>query len=188
MEKWSIGYALTFFAAAFLPVVLFFQSIAARAVGGVALAVLGAAMTVIMGGIGSSIGVGVAGEAAAGVTAEDPEKFGKMLLLQALPGTQGIYGFLAAFIVMTKLQFFSANPVAITVEQGWQIFFSCVPAAIGCFSSAIYQGRASIASINLVAKRPEESGKALVFPAMVETYAILSLLATILLVMFGVKI
>jgi len=109
-------------------------------------------------------------------------------LLQALPGTQGIYGFLAAFLVMFKIGFFSGTIANLTVDQGWQIFFSCLPVGLSCLVSGIYQGRASVASINMVAKRPEESGKALIFPAMVETYAVLGLLATILLVMFGVKI
>ncbi|MDP2856398.1 MAG: V-type ATP synthase subunit K [Bacillota bacterium] len=160
----------------------------AKTTGGLALAVLGAATAAALAGIGSSLGVGIAGEASAGVTAEDPEKFGKLLLLQALPGTQGIYGFLAAFLVMFKVGFFSGTIANLTVDQGWQIFFSCLPVGLSCLVSGIYQGRASVASINLVAKRPEESGKALIFPAMVETYAVLGLLATILLVMFGVKI
>ena len=161
---------------------------AAKTTGGLALAVLGAATAAALAGIGSSLGVGIAGEASAGVTAEDPEKFGKLLLLQALPGTQGIYGFLAAFLVMFKIGFFSGTIANLTVDQGWQIFFSCLPVGLSCLVSGIYQGRASVASINMVAKRPEESGKALIFPAMVETYAVLGLLATILLVMFGVKI
>jgi len=149
---------------------------------GVALAVLGAATSVFFGGIGSSIGVGMAGEAAAGVTSEDPEKFGRLLLLQALPGTQGIYGFLAGFIVIFKLGFFGGTVAPLTVEQGWQYFFACLPVALSCMISGIYQGRASVAAIGIVAKKPEESGKALIIPAMVETYAVLGLLATILLV------
>lgn len=159
-----------------------------QALGGLGLAVLGAATAAVLGGVGSSMGVGIAGEAAAGVTAEDPEKFGKLLLLQALPGTQGIYGLLAAFLVMFKLGFFGGGPANLTVQQGWQVFFSCLPVAVSCLLSGYYQGRAAVASINLVAKKPEESGKALIFPAMVETYAVLGLLATILLVMFGINI
>ncbi len=156
--------------------------------GGIAIAILGAAMAIILGGIGSSIGVGIAGEASAGVVTEDPEKFGRLLLLQAIPGTQGIYCFLAGFLVMFKLGFFSGNVPAISIDQGWQFFFACVPVAVSCMVSALYQGRASVAAISIVAKHPEESGKALIIPAMVETYAVLGLLATILLVMFGIKI
>lgn len=179
----SVGFVFSFLLVAIVAMPFVIKSL-----GGLPIAVLGAAAAVGLAGIGSSLGVGIAGEAAAGVTAEDPEKFGKLLLLQAIPGTQGIYGFLASFLVMFKLGFFSGSIANLTMDQGWQIFFSCLPVGIGCLVSGIYQGRASVAAINMVAKRPEESGKALIFPAMVETYAVLGLLATILLVMFGVKI
>jgi V/A-type H+-transporting ATPase subunit K len=155
---------------------------------GMAIALMGAAFAVVLAGVGSSLGVGMAGEAASGVVAEDPDKFGKLILLQALPGTQGIYGFLAGFLVMFKLGFFAGQFPVLSVDQGWQIFFACMPVALSCLISGIYQGRVSVACIGIVAKRPEESGKALVLPVMVETYAVLGLLATILLIMFGVSV
>jgi len=155
--------------------------------GGLALAILGAATAVLLGGIGSSIGVGIAGEASAGVVTEDPETFGRLLPLQLLPGTQGIYGFLAGFIVMFKLGLFGGGAPSLTVDQGWQFFFACLPVALSCMVSGFYQGRASVAAIGIVAKKPEQSGKALIIPAMVETYAVLGLLASILLHM-GIKI
>ncbi len=148
---------------------------------GLTIALVGAGMAVVLAGIGSSLGVGMAGEAAAGVVAEDPEKFGKLLLLQALPGTQGIYGLLAGFLVMLQLGLF-AEPLDLTVAQGSAIFLACIPVALTCLLSGIYQGRVSAACIGIVAKRPEESGKALVLPVMVETYAVLGLLATMLLI------
>ena len=156
--------------------------------GGLPIAIFGAALAVFLAGIGSSIGVGIAGEAAAGVVTEDPEKFGRLLLLQAIPGTQGIYGFLAGFMVMFRLGMFGGTIPSLTVEQGWQVLFACLPVGVSCLISGIYQGRVSVSSMGIVAKRPEESGKALIFPAMVETYAVLGLLATILLLLFGVKI
>ncbi|MGN1096831.1 MAG: permease, partial [Christensenellales bacterium] len=61
-------------------------------------ALLGAALAAGLAGSGSAIGIGMAGKAAAGVTAEDPTKFSKCLVLQLLPGTQGIYGLLIAFL------------------------------------------------------------------------------------------
>ena len=158
------------------------------AISGLAIALMGASFAVVLAGVGSSIGVGLAGEAAAGVVAEDPEKFGKLLPLQALPGTQGIYGVLAAFLVMFRLGMFAGEVPTLTVDQGWQVFFACLPVALTCLVSGIYQGRASVAAIGLVAKRPEESGKALIMPIMVETYAVLGLIATILLLMFGVNL
>lgn len=146
------------------------------------LAVMGAAMAVLVAGIGSSIGVGISGQTAAGIMTEDPEKFGKLLLLQALPGTQGIYGFLVAFWVILKIGFLGGNVAALSVDTGWQIFFACIPVALGGLISAIWQGRVSVAAMNVVAKHPEASGQALILPALVETYAILGLLASILLV------
>jgi len=67
---------------------------------GIALAIGGAAIAACACG-GSGLGVGAAGEAASGVIAEDPNKFGQTLLLQALPGTQGIYGLLMAFLILS---------------------------------------------------------------------------------------
>jgi V/A-type H+-transporting ATPase subunit K len=148
---------------------------------GLAIAILGAALAVAMGGFGSAIGVGLAGEVAAGVIAEDPEKFGKTLLLQALPGTQGIYGFLAGFWVMLKLNLLG-TPIMISPEIGWQILAACVPVMFSGLFSAIWQGRVAAAGIAMVGKRPDEAGKGLIYAAMVETYAVIGLLASILLI------
>ena len=147
---------------------------------GLALAIAGAAIAAGFAGIGSAMGVGIAGEASAGVVTEDPDKFGRLLVLQALPGTQGIYGFLAAFLVMIKVNLLGV-PLVVSPVVGWQILFACLPIAIAGFLSGIYQGRVSAAGANIVAKHPEEMGKAIIFSAMVETYAVLGLLATILL-------
>ncbi len=70
---------------------------------GIVFALLGAALAALMAGIGSAVGVGMAGEAAAGVVTEDPGKFGKVLLLQLLPGTQGIYGLLVAVLTLIQI-------------------------------------------------------------------------------------
>ena len=153
---------------------------------GLALVIFGAALAVGLAGSGSAIGIGIAGEACAGVTTEDPNKFGKLILLQVLPGTQGIYGFLAAIWVMLKVNLL-AGVVDVSTETGLQLCFACLPIAIVGLTSGIYQGKVSAAGAGIIAKRPEESGKAIIFSAMVETYAVLGLLITILLVN-GVKI
>lgn len=150
-------------------------------VDGLVFALLGSAFAIGLAGIGSAVGVGIAGEAGAGVMTEDPGKFGQVLLLQALPGTQGIYGLLAGFWVLIKLGLFGGTPAAVNVAQGLQIMFACLPIAIVGLLSGIFQGKTAAASIGLIARRPEETGKAIILPAMVETYAVLSLLATILL-------
>jgi len=148
---------------------------------GLALAILGAATAMALAGTGSAMGVGIAGEAGAGVVTEDPEKFGRLLLLQALPGTQGIYGFLSAFWVMLKINLLGGPP-PIDIATGLQIFLACLPVAIVGLLSGIHQGRVSAAGAGVVARRPEETGKAVILSAMVETYAVLGLLTTILLI------
>ncbi len=144
------------------------------------LAILGAALAAGCAGAGSARGVGVAGEAAAGVLTEDPGKFGQTLLLQALPGTQGIYGLLVAFLIMNNIGLFGGN-VNVTTSQGFMYLAASLPIAIAGYFSGIAQGRASAASMGVIAKKPEELAKSMLYPAMVETYAVLALLVSILM-------
>lgn len=148
---------------------------------GIVLALTGAVLAALLAGIGSAKGVGMAGEAAAGVITEDPSKFSKVLILQLLPGTQGIYGLLIAFITLSQIGILGGDS-NISVAKGALYLAACLPMAIVGYASAIRQARASVASIGVVAKRPEQFGKAMIFPAMVETYAILALLISILAV------
>ncbi len=148
---------------------------------GIILAILGSGIAVSLAGIGSIVGVGLAGKAAAGLISEEPEKFGKALLLQVLPGTQGIYGFLAAMMVLQKIGAFGDGMVEIIPSNGWQILFACLPIALSGLLSGIFQGTVSAAGISTLAKKEEASGKAVILSAMVETYAVISLLATILI-------
>jgi len=154
---------------------------------GLALAIIGAALAVGLAGCGSSWGVGVAGQAASGVVSEDPEKFGKCLLLQALPGTQGIYGFLGAIMAIQKVGLLGGTVLPLTLDQGLQILFACIPVGLVGLISGYWQGKVSAAGMGIVAKKPQESGKPIIFAAMVETYAVLGLLTTILL-LNGIKI
>ncbi|NLT58131.1 MAG: V-type ATP synthase subunit K [Clostridiales bacterium] len=147
---------------------------------GVSLAILGAAVAAGLAGTGSAIGVGVAGEAAAGVVSEDPGKFGLTLLLQALPGTQGIYGTLMAFLVLSKIGVIGGNIVPIDIETGLRLLFACVPIGLVGWTSGIAQGKTCAAGIILIAKRPGEIAKGMVYGAMVETYAVLALLISFL--------
>lgn len=146
---------------------------------GTFIALLGAAIAAALAGSGSAIGVGIAGQAAAGVTSEDPDKFGKVLILQLLPGTQGIYGLLIAFIVFIKVELFG-DMLALTNASGWIIFAGCLPIAIAGLVSGMYQGKVCAAGIGLTAKRPEESTKGIIMAVMVETYAVLALLISFL--------
>jgi len=147
---------------------------------GMMLAMAGAALAAGLAGTGSAIGCGIAGQAASGVVAEDPEKFGRLLLLQALPGTQGIYGIVGMFLAINKIGALLGQG-DLSVGQGWRIFFACLPLAITGLTSGISQGQVCGAACGLTAKRPEEMGKGMIFGVVVETYAVLGLLATILL-------
>lgn len=148
---------------------------------GLTLAIFGGALAVILGGIGSAIGVGLAGQASSGVMSEDPEKFGSLLLLVALPGTQGIYGFLSAFLVILKLGLVGGSLQSPTTFQGWQILIACLPIAFTGLLSGIHQGKVCASGVYMVAKQPKDLMKPVIMAALVETYAVLGLLITILL-------
>ncbi len=149
---------------------------------GLALALTGAALATTVAGIGSIIGIRSVGLASAGLVSEDPDKFGKVLLLTALPGSQGIYGFLAAIIIINKIGILTGAPLEVTTMVGWQIIAASLPVAFTCLLSAIAQGKVAAAGVNITAKQPDASGKAIILAAMVETYAVLGLLVTILLI------
>ncbi len=151
-------------------------------ISGEMLALLGGALGAALAGIGSAVGVGVAGQAAAGVVSEDPNKFGQVLLLQALPGTQGIYGLLIAFLVMVKVGLLGGSGMLdLSVMQGAAIFAACLPIGLVGLISGISQGKAAASGIMLVGKRPSELVKGMLFAALVETYAVLALLVSFLM-------
>ena len=151
--------------------------------GGIGLAFLGAALAVALCCIASAKGTGMVGEAATGVLTEAPEHFSKCLILQVLPGTQGLYGLVVWFFALFTMGAFSGGIGDLTVTQGLTIFVSCLPMAFGGWLSPIYQGRVAAASINVVAKRPDDWAKGIILCGVVEFYAILSLLASVLLLM-----
>jgi V/A-type H+-transporting ATPase subunit K len=145
------------------------------------LAILGASVAALA-GIGSAIGVGIAGQAASGVVAEDPKKFGSTLILQALPGTQGIYGLLIAFIILNKIGLLGGGMAELSAAQGGFFLAASLPIGIVGIISAIHQGKVAASGIMLIGKRPEEIAKAMVYAAMVETYAVLALLISFLMI------
>ena len=128
--------------------------------GGLALALLGAGLAAVLSGIGSAKGTGMAGEAGTGLLCEDPSKFGKVLILQVMSGTLPV----------------------LTIAQGFQYFAACLPMALGGLFSAIAQGRVAAGSINILAKKPDHWAKGMVLCITVEFYAILSLLASMLMI------
>ena len=153
------------------------------AFGGLALALLGAGLAAVLPGIGSAKGTGIAGEAGTGLLCQDPSKFGKVMILQVIPGTQGLYGLVVWFFAVFRMGLLSGALPQLTVVQGWQYFAACLPMALGGLFSAIAQGRVAAASINIVAKKPDDYMKGVIMCGIVEFYAILSLVGTILLLM-----
>ena len=151
--------------------------------GGIGLAFLGAALAVGLCCVGSAKGTGIVGEAATGLLSEAPEHFSKCLILQVLPGTQGLYGLVVWFFALFTMGAFSGGIVPLSVTDGLTIFVSCIPIAIGGWLSAIFQGRVAASAINVVAKKPNDWAKGIILCGIVEFYAILSLLASVLLLM-----
>jgi len=154
---------------------------------GMALALTGAALASGLAGLGSSIGIAIAGRSAAGVLVEKPERYGQLFIMVVLPGTQGFYGFLAAFLVMLNLHFFDAVDVTVvSFKMGATILAACLPVAIAGMISAIHQGKVCAAGILMAAKRPEMTFKAgVVYAVMVEVYAVLGLLITMFILLKG---
>ena len=149
---------------------------------GLALALFGAAFAVIFAGIGSAKGVGLVGQASAGALSEDSSLFGKVLILQLLPGTQGLYGFIIAIFVLIRTNVLSGTPVELTWQQGLLYLASCLPIAFGGLLSGIHQGKVAAAGVALVAKKPDQSGRAITMASLVEFYAILPFLISFLAV------
>jgi len=158
---------------------------------GMTLALIGAGLAALLAGIGSAIGIGIAGRSATGVLSEKPERYGQMFIMVVLPGTQGFYGFLAAFLVMLNLKFFggageSVSELSTTV--GLQVLIACLPIAFAGLVSAIFQGKVCSGGILMAAKKPEMAFKAgVVYAVMVEVYAVLGLLVTMFMLLFGIN-
>lgn len=153
---------------------------------GLTLALLGSGLAVLLPCIGSAKGTGIAGEAGCGVLTEDPDKSGKVMILQLLPGTQGLYGLVVWFVALVSMGVFDGTASAITFTNGLEYFVACMPMAFGGLLSAVYQGRVAAGSMNILAKKPNSWSKGLILCGIVEFYAILSLLASMLMLMFAV--
>ena len=148
-----------------------------NSISGGAFAILGAAMAAALACVGSAKGTGITGEAGAGLVSEDPSKSGKVMILQVIPGTQGLYGFVIFFLAYLKI----TGMDAISTTQGMEILAACLPIGIGGLLSAIAQGKVAAASVNILAKKPDDWSKGMIMCIVVEFYAILCLLASFLM-------
>ena len=143
---------------------------------GYAIAMAGIALCVLLCGVGSAIGLFKTGSAAAGVLGEDPKKFGKLMVLVLLPATQGIYGFIIGIIASGSLTPDMSTP------QGWAFAGAVLPMLVSGLFTGIFQGKSSVNCIYAVGKQESLSGKLIIYPAMIEFYAILGLIISIMLV------
>ena len=150
---------------------------------GLGWAVAGAMFAVMFACMGSARGIRLAAAQAAGVLSEKPELFGKMLILMALPGTQGFYGFICAIFIAMRTGLLSGE-IAVAPVVGLAMFFIGLCMGVVEWKSAVFQGETSAACINLTGKRPEEGGRSILMPALVETYGVVALLAAILLILW----
>ena len=150
--------------------------------GGIAIAFFGAGLAAVMSCIGSAKGTGIVGEAAAGLCSVEPDKGSKCMVYQVLPGTQGLYGFVVWFLAARAIGVFGGGLIEISVMQGVQVFFACLPMAFGGYLSAIAQGKVAAACVNILAKQPDDWAKGILYCVMVEFYAILSLLVSFLMI------
>jgi len=150
---------------------------------GQVLALVGAALSTLLAGMGSAKGVGMAGQTNAGVSTENPEANSKLLVLQLLPGTQGIYGFLVGVMILINTKVLGGTMSAVTVEQGLAFIAAVLPVAVVGYFSAVHQAKVASAGMLMVGEHPDMSGKAITMTVLVETYAVFALLASILMVM-----
>ena len=148
---------------------------------GTIFAIIGAALAATLAGIGSSYGVQAAGKAAAGVTAEKPDLFSKLFVLQALPATQGMYGLVAAIVIVMRAGLFDGTINTVSKESGMALMFAAVPIAVVGLISGIYQGKTAAAAILMTSKQPDAQTKGMQMTALVELYAIFALVATLII-------
>ena len=148
---------------------------------GMAIGLLGAGLAACLAGAGSARGTGIAGEAGAGLLTQDPSKFGKVMVMQVIPGTQGLYGLVVWFFAIMQMGVLDGSALTLSFADGCRYFAACLPIAIGGGISAVAQGKVAAASINILAKKPEHWSKGMILCITVEFYAILSLLASFLM-------
>jgi V/A-type H+-transporting ATPase subunit K len=155
---------------------------------GLLLGLIGGVLAALLAGIGSAVGIGIAGRTAAGVLSEKPERYPQLFLLVVLPGTQGFYGFVIALFAMLNIGILGGGEaVTVSFSQGLNLAVACLPVAFAGLVSAIHQGKTCASGILMTAKKPELSVKAgVIYAAMVEVYAVLGFLVSLLMVM-GVK-
>lgn len=143
--------------------------------GGIIFSVFGVAIAVFLAGMGSAKGTGLVGQSATGIVTEEPAKFGQALVLQLLPGTQGLYGFIIGFLIALQI-----SP-SLTMSDGLYLLATALPVGVVGYFSAVAQAKVAASGLQILAKNPSETTKGIIFSAIVETYAILGFVASIIM-------
>ena len=151
--------------------------------GGLAIGFLGASLACGLCCAGSAKGCGLAGEAGTGLLSEDPSYFGKVLILQVIPGTQGLYGLVVFFVAIMQMGLLNGTGADLSFIDGCRYFAACMPIGIGGLVTAKAHGKVAAASVSLLAKNPDHWAKGMILCITVEFYAILSLLASMMMLL-----
>ncbi len=147
---------------------------------GIIMAIVAASIATVLAGIGSVKGVGGAAQASMGVLSEDSSKFGKMLVLTLLPGTQGLYGFIVGFLILINCGVLGGDIP--TLGQGIAFVGASLAIGFGGMLSGFAQGKAAISGIAMTAKDEKNFSKAMVSITLVEIYALLAFIVSLLVV------
>ena len=143
----------------------------------ITLAYIGLGLMVFLSGIGSAMGVSIGGQSAIGALKRKEDAFGNYMLLSALPGTQGLYGFAGFFIINTS----GTLTPSISMLQGVAILGAGIMlGGVGLFS-AVQQGKICANGINAIAGGHDVFGKTMILAVFPELYAILAFAATFLI-------
>ena len=151
---------------------------------GLAIGLLGAGLAACLAGAGSGVGTGIAGQAGVGLVSEDPGKFGKVMILQVIPGTQGLYGLVVFFVAIMNMGLLDGTAMNLSFVDGCRYFAACLPIGIGGLVTAVAQGKVAAGSVTLLAKNPDHWAMGMILCITVEFYAILSLLASMMMLLF----
>jgi len=143
---------------------------------------IGVALAMGVAAIMSSIGIGIAGAGATGVAAERPDKFGRLIVYQALPMTQGIYGLLIAILVLNFTGLTGGPDYTILKSPyvGWGALAIGIVIAFSSVS-AIPQGMTASAAAAAFGRNNKVFGQGVIFTVMSETMAIFGFLVAIFL-------
>ena len=142
---------------------------------GIILAFIGIGLMVGLSGCGSAIGTVIGGSATLGAIKKKEDAFGSYMVLSALPGTQGLYGFGGFFILMGKLK------EDLTVFQGAAILGAGIALGLAGLISAIQQGKVCANAISAIASGQDAFGKGMILAVFPELYAIVAFAATFLI-------